>query len=206
MFQNPGMDIAVAKLAIAVALLGLPGASALAQKPILKCKDANGRVLITDPTDARCHKPPLTPEELAVIDARRQKDKDAYLACKAEQRSDQGLLSRYPNKDKHDAARRSALSQVETTLRISEARLAQLTAEQQRLRNEAEFYPKGNLPPKLRRDLDSNGALIEAQTAAIATQKDDAAQKNAFYDQQLAHLRTLWRPQADRRACAAPQD
>ena len=78
--------------------------------------------------------------------------------------------------------------------------------ERQRLLEESEFYPKGNLPPKLRRDLDANAALIDAQTATIATQKADAAQKNAFYDGQIAHLRTLWVPRADPRACVTPQD
>src|SRR5439155_26930160 len=121
--------------------------------------------------------------------------------CKAEQRSNQSLLSRYPSKDKHDAARHAALSQSEATLRISQARMDQLLAERQRLRNEAEFYPSGNLPPKLRRDIDANTALIEAQTAAIATQNDDAAQKNAFYDEELGKLKKLWLPQGERRGC-----
>jgi len=98
------------------------------------------------------------------------------------------------------------LSEVDTSLRLSQARLEQLTKERQKLRDEAEFYPKGNLPPKLRRDLDSNSALIDAQTEAIATQKDAAAQKNAFYDDELAALKKLWVPQADRRGCVFPQD
>jgi hypothetical protein len=205
------LDSAVARLVVLAALFGATAGSALAQTPapskrILTCKDKSGQVLITDPADPRCYAPPKTPDEQALDDARRQKAKDAYLKCKAEERSNQSLVSRYPNKDKHDAARRQALSEVDTSLRLSQARLEQLTNERQKLRDEAEFYPKGNLPPRLRRDIDSNGALIEAQTEAIATQKDTAAQKNAFYDDELGALKKLWVPQAERRGCAFPQD
>jgi len=203
------LDTAVARLLALVALLGMTCVPALAQAPstrILTCKDKSGHVFITDPADPRCYTPPKNPDELAADDARRQKAKEAYLKCKAEERSNQSLVSRYPNKDKHDAARRQSLSEVDTSLRLSQARLEQLEKERQKLRDEAEFYPKGNLPPKLRRDIDSNSALIEAQTEAIATQKDTAAQKNAFYDDELVALKKLWMPQADRRGCAFPQD
>jgi hypothetical protein len=194
-------------LIIAGALPGLMGATAPpAKNRIVTCRDAKGQPVITDPSDPRCYTPPPSEDTKAAIEERKRKDKEAYLACKAEQRSDQSLLSRYPTKDKHDAARQQALSQVETTLRISQDRLNQLGRERQRLRDEAEFYPKGNLPLKLRRDLDSNAALIDAQTEAIATQKDDAALKNKFYDDELVKLKKLWLPQAERHGCVAPAD
>jgi hypothetical protein len=120
------------------------------------------------------------------------------------QRADQTLLGRYPNKAKHDAARQAALAEIEATLKISQARLEQLLVERQRLRNEAEFYPNGNLPAKLKRDIDSNTALINAQTEAIAGQKDIAAQKTAFYDDQLARLNVLWQ-QGPARGCVQPR-
>ena len=176
-----------------------------ASSKILACKDAQGNPLLTDPSDPRCYKPPPNEAERAA------KGKLIYTVTlsndKAEQRSLQSLLNRYPNKDKHDAARQAALSQVETSLRISQRRLEQLYAERKRLLDEAEFYPNGNLPPKLRRDLDANSAVIEAQLQAIANQKDEAAQKNAFYDDELAKLKKLWDPRrAESRACVAPRD
>ena len=183
-----------------------PARPRLRAAKILTCKDAGGHTLITDPADPRCYTPPLTEQQRGELEARRQKEMEIYLACKTEQRSNQSLLSRYPNKDKHDAARRQALDQVETSMRVAQSRMAQLLAERQRLRNEEEFYPKGNLPPKLRRDLDSNSALIEGQTQAIASLKDEAAQKNAFYDDELAKLRILWLPRSEARGCVAPQN
>lgn len=201
------MRSAVVMLIIAGALPGLMGATAPpANNRIVTCRDAKGQPVLTDPSDPRCYTPPPSEDAKAADEERKRKAKEAYLACKAEQRSNQSLLSRYPSQEKHDAARQQALSQAEATLRISQSRMEQLLAERQRLRNEAEFYPNGNLPPKLRRDIDSNAALIEAQTAAITAQKDDAAQKNAFYDDELAKLRKLWLPQGDRHGCVASPD
>ena len=195
-------------LAAACALVGVAATDAASSAPaIQKCQDAQGRPIASDPSDRRCYTPPKTPEELARLEAIRAKELEAYNACKAEQRSLQSLVSRYPTKDKHDAARAAALSQIDATLRASERRLEQLKVEHKRLLDEAEFYPSGNLPAKLRRDIDANSALIEAQTLAIANQKDEAAQKNAFYDGELAKLQKLWLPQRDgTRGCVRPSD
>jgi hypothetical protein len=202
--------LAAVEIALACVLaLWSPASSAAndAAAKILTCKDARGNTLITDPADPRCYKPPLNEAERAAVDERKRKELEAYNACKAEQRSLQSLLSRYPSKEKHDAARQTALSQVEAALRASERRMEQLQAERKHLLDEAEFYPNGNLPAKLKRDTDANSAVIAAQMQAIATQKDEAAQKNAFYDDELAKLKRLWLPQrGDNRGCLSPRD
>jgi hypothetical protein len=202
--------VAAAKRVAACLLVANAAATAIAAEPprpskIQSCKDVNGKQSFTDPSDPRCYKPPRTEPEKAAADEERRKKVEQYNACKAEQRSLQSLLSRYPNKAKHDAARENALSQVNTAIRVSERRLEQLQQERKHLLEEAEFYPSGNLPVKLRRDLDANSAVIAAQTQAIANQKDEAAQKNAFYDEELAKLRKLWLPhQVETRPCVAP--
>ena len=202
---------AATKLLVGCSLVAMTCSATSATEPaktrILTCKDANGKPIITDPSDPRCYKPPLTEPEKAAAEEKKRKEVELYNACKAEQRSLQSLLSRYPDKAKHDAARENALSQVELAIRLSERRMTQLLTERKRLLDEAEFYPSGNLPPKLRRDLDSNSAVIAAQTQAIANQRDEAAQKNAFYDEELAKLRKLWVPrQSETRPCVAPSD
>jgi len=197
----------VAAAALIAAAMAPWAASAATGTKILTCKDVNGNPIITDPSDPRCYRPPLTDPEKAAAEEEKRKQVERYNACKAEQRSLQSLVSRYPDKAKHDAARQAALSQVEASMRLSTTRMEQLQSERKRLLDEAEFYPKGNLPPKLRRDIDANSAVIAAQTQAIANQKDEAEQKNAFYDEELAKLRKLWGPrQSDIRACAAPRD
>ncbi len=201
------MQSATGKLAIVCALLALMGASASPPKTrILTCKDANGRTLITDPADPRCYKPPPTEDQRAAEEERRRKKKEAYLACKAEQRSDQSLVSRYPNQAKHDAARQQALDGVAAAMRASDARIKRLSEDRKHLLDEAEFYPDGKLPPKLRRDLDTNSALLEAQRQASAKQSEDAAQINSFYDEELNKLKALWSPQSERHGCVAPDD
>ena len=182
------------------------GAADAPKTKILTCKDAQGRTLITDPSDPRCYTPPLTPDEVAKQEEEHRIAMEKYRECMAQRRAEDTLVHRYPNKAKHDAARQAALAEIETTIRISQTRLDQLLAEQQRLRNEAEFYPKGDLPPKLKRDIDANSALVAAQTEAITAQKDNAAQKTAFYDGELAKLQVLWSPRpGDVRACVQPR-
>jgi hypothetical protein len=203
--------VAAAKPIVALALITIAVAAAAAtdssRGKILTCKDANGKSIITDPSDPRCYKPPLTEPEKAAADEERRKQVETYNACKAEQRSLQSLLSRYPDKAKHDAARQAALSQVEASMRLSTKRMEQLQVERKRLLDEAEFYPSGNLPIKLRRDIDANSAVIAAQTQAIVNQRDEADQKNAFYDEELVKLKKLWLPrQTETRPCVAPRD
>ena len=202
--------LAAVKLVVACALIATASAAAAAEPTrtkILSCKDASGRSIITDPSDPRCYRPPLTDPERAAADEKRRKEVEIYNACKAEQRSLQSLLSRYPTKDKHDSARRAALLQVESSMAASQKRMERLLEDRKKLLDEAEFYPKGNLPTKLRRDIDANSALIAAQAQAIENQKDEAAQKNAFYDDELLKLRKLWLPhQAETRPCVAPPD
>jgi len=198
---------ALASAAIGCALLALIGASEPPPTKIQKCKDARGQTVIADPSDPRCYTPPPTPDEMARHEEEHRLAMERYRECMALQRSDQSLVSRYPNRAKHDAARQTALAEIEATLRISQTRLDQLLVEQKRLRDEAEFYPSGNLPAKLKRDIDANSALIAAQTEAITAQKDNAAQKTAFYDAELARLKTLWSPQAGTagRSCVQPR-
>ena len=198
---------AAAQILVAYALVATAAGAVAAESTINVCKDANGKPVAADKTDPRCFKPPLTPDEQAAVDERKRRENDAYRACKIEQRDLQTLLSRYPNREKHDAARRAALAELDSSMAASQTRLEVLLKERKRLLDEVEFYPKGNLPAKLRRDIDTNSALIAAQTLAIENQREEAAQKNAFYDEQLVKLKKLWlaRP-ADVMPCVPPRD
>ena len=145
-------------------LQGRPGQSA--PRPILRTLGAPSRL-------------PTRPRK-AAAEERRRRELEAYNGCKAEQRSLQSLLNRYPNKEKHDAARIAALDQVETALRLSGFASSSYRRSENACSTKPSSIPNGNLPPKLRRDLDANTAVIAAQLEAIANQKDEAAQKNKF--------------------------
>jgi hypothetical protein len=72
-----------------------------------------------------------------------------------EDRADRLLVSRFPNKEAHDASRKDALAGARTAIRIAQERIAALESEQRRLADEAELYPGGRpLPPKLKSDVD----------------------------------------------------
>ena len=195
----------LARLVVAGALPALMGATAPPAK-VLTCKDQRGQTVIADPSDPRCFRPPPNEDQKALEEEQRRKEMEIYLACKAAQRSDQGLLSRYPDRATHDGARQKALDGLGTAMRSSQARIEQLLVERKRLLEEAEFYPDGKLPPKLRRDLDSNGALLEARRQAIANQEAEAANINKFYDDELAKLASLWKPKpGEGRGCVQPR-
>ena len=197
---------AIAAGAMLCALAGLAAGADAPRTKILTCKDAQGRTLITDPSDPRCYQAPPTPEELARQEAEYRDQMDRYLACKAAQRSDQVLLSRYTNRAAHDAARQKALDGIAAQMRSNEARIEQLLKDRKHLLEEAEFYPDGKLPPKLKRDLDSNSALLEARRQAIVTQQAEVGNINKFYDEELAKLKVLWSPQrGEARACVQPR-
>jgi len=197
--------------AVAVAaMLGLASAAATAadvpKTKVLTCKDAQGRPVITDSSDPRCYTPPPTPDEVARQEAEFRDQMEKYNACKASQRSDATLLGRYPDRAAHDAARQKALDGLTTQRRINEDRIEQLQKDRKRLLDEAEFYPDGKLPMKLKRDLDTNGASLEARKQAIATLAGEEANINKFYDEQLARLKILWSPKpGDIRACVQPR-
>jgi hypothetical protein len=195
----------IASLLVACSLLAVAGASAQGNK-ILVCKDAKGQPLATDPSDPRCYTAPPTQGQREREEELRRKEMETYLACKAAQRSDQSLLGRYPDRAKHDAARQQALEGLAVTMRNSQARTERLLAERKTLLEEAEFYPSGNLPARLKRAIDDNGALLDAQRQAVANQDAEAANINKFYDDELAKLKTLWAPQrGEARACVQPR-
>jgi hypothetical protein len=201
--------VAAARVFAAIALIAMSVAAAAATEPgrtkIQTCRDASGKPIITDASDPRCYKPPPTDPEKAAIEAEKRKQVDLYNECKAEQRSLQSLFSRYPNREKHDAARRAALAEIENAMAVSKGRMEKLLADRKHFLEEAEFYPSGNLPVKLRRDTDANSALIAAQAQVIETQKNEAAQRNAFYDEQLAQLKKMWLlGRVDARPCVYP--
>jgi hypothetical protein len=187
-------------------IAGVADAADPPKTTIRTCKDAQGRTLITDASDPRCYTAPPTPEELATQDADYREQMERYLACKAAQRSDQTLLSRYPNRASHDGARQKALDGIAAQMRSNDARIEQLQKERKHLLEEAEFYPDGKLPPKLKRDLDSNTALLAARRQAVATQQGEEANINKFYDDELARLKALWSPQrGEARTCVQPR-
>lgn len=131
-------------------------------------------------------------EERAAEEARKRLEDTQRATRDSDQRRDQNLLHRFPTKAVHDAARKSALDTVDTSIRTSQRRIERLKAERKPLESEREFYPGGNVPLKLKLAFDSNDALMDAQKQLIVNQQAEKERIDRTYDAELEKLRGLW--------------
>ena len=107
-------------------------------------------------------------------------------------RQEQLMLNRFPNREKHDAARREALEANERAIATSQRRVEQLKKERKPLLDEAEFYVGKQLPFKLKNALDGNDAAMEAQQALIVNQQAERQRIDKRFDEELEQLKSLW--------------
>ena len=167
-------------------------------RPILACIDREQRVLSSSGTTLRVIKPTLTAAEREARDAR---EREAAIERQRAQniiRRDQALVTRYPDKATHDAARQQALAQTQTVVDAAERRLAELAAERKALDDEMEFYRKdpSRAPAKVRRGIEDNAQAVATQQRAIAAQQDERQRINARFDEEAARLQQLWQAKA----------
>ena len=168
------------------------GKKLTSDRPIPECNNREQRVLNGDGSVKRVQGPTMTADERAEAEEREKK-----LALEAKQQReaiqrDRNLLARFPNEAAHRKARGEALDVVNTSLRVSEARLVKLAKERKPLMDEAEFYAKQELPSKLKMQLDANDASVDAQRALVQNQKEEVVRIEARYDAELARLKLLW--------------
>jgi len=195
-----------AKLALALGLLGMAGASSAA---IYSCVDANGRRLTSDRPIAECLAreqrllnadgsirqvvpPTMTIDEMAEAEAKKRQAEMERAARQDAVRRDRNLLARFPNEAVHNKAREAALDDVRKGVKFSEDRLADLQRERKPLLDEREFYKAKKLPAKLKQQLDANDAAAAAQRSLVQNQKDEIMRINALYDVELDRLKKLW--------------
>lgn len=188
---------------------GAADAGGAAGRGIYSCVTAQGRRLTSDRPIPECSgreqllhnrdgslrrvlPPTLTPDERAAAEAAARKQALARAAQADAVRRDRNLMNRYPDQAAHDRARGAALEPVQAAIRAGEVRLKQLQTERKTLQDEAEFYLGRTLPARLRQQLDSNDAAVEAQRASAAAHEAEIARVNRLYDRELARLRRLW--------------
>ncbi|MDE2583811.1 MAG: hypothetical protein KGN39_00310 [Betaproteobacteria bacterium] len=183
-------------LSLGIGLLALSIGSAQAGK--LFCCEVNGQKTCGDILPAQCAvrgyteinkqgvavrqvAPPLTPEQQAQKEAEEQRKKEAEAALKEQKRKDMALLNTYSSEKDIDLRRAQAEQDVDAQIKQHENKLADAQKRLKKLKDEAEFYKKGNLPPDLNKhlrdteyDIKSLGELIEAR------QKDLVAVRARF--------------------------
>jgi hypothetical protein len=196
---------------IALIALGVGcAATALAQRgPIYSCVDATGKKITSDRPIPECTgkplnslnadgslrgvvPPPATTEERERKEAQEREAEAKEMQYKQWVRADRNLMQRYPGKAEHDKARDKALGEVVASVKNLKISLTVLVKERKTLDDEAEFYPPGKLPAKLKSSLDANDASVRGQRDAMQKVLDTEAKINKQYDAELARLQRLW--------------
>jgi len=168
------------------------GKKLTSDRPIAECNSREQRVLNSDGSVKRVVPPVPTADERSEIEAR-EREAAAERSRKQEAiRRDRNLLARFPDEAAHRKARAAALDDVRKALRLSEERVALLTAERKPLMEEAEFYVGKPLPGKLRAQLDANDASTDAQRTLAQNQQLEVVRINKLYDAELERLKKLW--------------
>ena len=193
-------------------LIAMAAAPALAlAQGIYTCADAQGRRLSSDRPIAACldreqrelnrngSLKRVLPPSYSVVEREEQEAKQRQAQAERQRaqdeiRRDQALLTRYPNRSAHDAARRAALAQPDGVIGAAQRQIAELNQERRTLDEEMEFYRKdpSRAPASVRRRIEEMAQLLEVQQRAIATQQSERGKINARFDDELARLQKLW--------------
>ncbi len=163
-------------------------------RPIVACLDREQRELNRNGSLKRVVPPAYSVVEREEQEARQRQAQADRQRAQDEVRRDQALLTRYPNRSVHDAARRDALAQPEGVIGAAQRQIAELNQERKALDEEMEFYRKdpSRAPASVRRRIEEMAQLLEIQQRAIATQQTERGKINARYDDELARLQKLW--------------
>lgn len=161
-------------------------------RPILECNDRDQRVLNRDGSLKTVRPPTQTAEERAEVEARERRAQEARLALAEQVRRDRNLMQRYRDEAAHRKARDDALANIRDASARTWARFDQLVKERKPLKDEAEFYAKGPLPPALKAQIESNEASLAAVNEAARVQQSEMNRINRQFDAELERLRKLW--------------
>lgn len=168
------------------------GRKLTSDRPIAECLGREQRVLRHDGAARGTLPPAMSPEERAAAEVRQREELVRKAALADATRYDRNLLTRYPQQDRHDAARQAALDDLTKASELSQKRLAGLAKDRKGLDIEAEFYKGRALPPKLKQQLDVNEASSAAQRQILEQQAVERDRVNRRYDIELQRLKKLW--------------
>lgn len=172
--------------------IGKSGKKITQDHPIAECADSDQVEHNKDGSFKRVVPPQETEEERATREARERVEAAERVQRQVDARADRQLLSRYPTKAAHDAARAKELGETRRSVLKIDERRALLLSERKPLLDEAEFYVAKALPLKVKNGLDSNDAALAAQEALRQNQEAELARINKNFDDELERLRRLW--------------
>ncbi len=181
------------------------GRTLTSDRPIRDCIDREQRELNPSGTIRRMVGPSLTAQERSAVEAREQRAAEDAARQAEERRRDRALLSRYKNKDGHDAERGEALTQVDAVILAAKKRVGELAREREQLVAEMEFYAKepNKAPASLKRQVSENERSVALQQRFIGDQDAEKTRINSRFDEELSRLKPLWAAQAGGAASAS---
>lgn len=152
------------------------------QSPPDECRNVEIRVLNGDGSEHTIIPAPMTEaqrQRKAEQDRQKRQEEDAERARLSKDRS---LLETYSTVEEIEAARQRALAGQRTLIQRAEEKIAQYRKEKKRLDDEAEFYAKRAMPPKLKEQFDNNRALTEQQEKSRDVANSEMARINERFD------------------------
>ncbi|MCE2970612.1 MAG: hypothetical protein LW847_10425 [Burkholderiales bacterium] len=194
---------------------------ALAQRSIFVCTDAAGKRITADRPPPECAgreirelnadgslrrviEPPPTPEQRAARAAEETRQKEAAERQREQTRRDLALLATYSSVAQIEAARARALAGRQATIDRAQVRKQQLEAQRKKLDQEAEFYPKRDLPEKLKRAYADNDMLSQAEDRIIADTRADMQRIGEGFDADARRFREMEAAGSTGRRSTAP--
>lgn len=159
--------------------------------PPAECQNVPIRELNHDGSVRRVIEPPLTPEQKK---RREQEEKDRHareMQAQEQLRKDRALLETYGSEDEIESSRDRTLASRQALIDRANQQLKEFKLDHRRLEDEAEFYVKRQMPDKLKRALEDNGALQAQQLKTIDDIRADMQRINERYDGELQRFRQL---------------
>jgi len=149
-------------------------------------REINERGITTKRVDA-----PLTAEQLAQKEEEAKKAKEEAQKKLEQDRKNRALLATYAAEQDIDYMRNRAVTELQTAIKGSQAKLEEVTKKQQKLNEEAEFYKKKPLPFQLKNAMRENEEERRTHQTAIDTKQNDIIAVRAKYDDELLRYREL---------------
>lgn len=181
------------------------GQTITSDRPILECIDREQKQLNPSGTLQRRIPPPPTARERAEQEEREREAAAAKARIEEEKRRDRALLTRYPDRARHDAERNEAVRQTDEVIRTAQRRITDLREQRKQVETELEFYRANpaKAPAPLRRQIDEIQRNVDAQVRFIADKEAEKARIHERFDTELRRLEHLWAVAAGRAVAAS---
>lgn len=124
-----------------------------------------------------------TPEQLAAREADKRRQQEEQIRVREENRRNQALLDTYASEKDIEDSRARAIAAAHESIRDSKAKLAEALKRQEKLKAEAEFYQKREMPAQLKQEVRNNEREIAMQQEAIDKREREIGAINARHDE-----------------------